>query len=46
MNSADDFTQQPQVVKRRSNLLVDLFGEEAGCPARSAISTALPGNCM
>ena len=44
VNSADDFTQQPQVVNGASNLLVDLFGEEAGCPARSAIGTnALPG---
>ena len=44
VNSADDFVQQPQVVNGASNLLVDLFGEEVGCPARSAIGTnALPG---
>ena len=45
VNSADDFTQQPQVVNGGSNLLVELFGEEVGCPARSAIGTnSLPGN--
>lgn len=44
VNSADDFTQQPQVVNGGSSLLVDLFGEEIGCPARSAIGTnTLPG---
>jgi enamine deaminase RidA (YjgF/YER057c/UK114 family) len=43
--SADDFYQQPQVVNGGSELLVTLFGEEAGCPARSALGTnALPGN--
>ena len=44
VNSADDFVQQPQVVNGASSLLVELFGEEIGCPARSAIGTnALPG---
>lgn len=44
VNSADDFTQQPMVVNGGSQLLVDLFGDEVGCPARSAIGTnALPG---
>lgn len=44
VNSADDFTMQPQVVNGGSQLLADLFGEEAGTPARSAIGTnALPG---
>lgn len=44
VNSADDFGQQPQVVNGASNLLVELFGEEIGCPARSAIGTnSLPG---
>ncbi len=37
VNSADDFTQQPQVVNGGSQLLVDLFGEENGCPARTAV---------
>ena len=45
VNSADTFSQQPQVVNGGSNLLLELFGEEAGCPARPAIGTnALPGN--
>ena len=44
MNSADDFTEQPQVVNGGSQLLYDIFGEEAGLPARSAIGTnSLPG---
>lgn len=45
VNSADTFSEQPQVVNGGSNLLLDIFGEEAGCPARTAIGTnALPGN--
>jgi enamine deaminase RidA (YjgF/YER057c/UK114 family) len=45
VNSADCFTQQPQVVNVGSNLLVDLFGSEAGCPARTVIGVnATPGN--
>ena len=44
VNSADDFGMQPQVVNGGSNLIAELFGEEAGLPARSAIGTnALPG---
>lgn len=44
VNGTDDFGQQPQVVNGGSNLLVELFGEEIGCPARSAIGTnSLPG---
>lgn len=44
VNSADDFTMQPQVVNGGSNLIAELFGEEAGIPARSAIGVnALPG---
>ncbi len=44
VNSADDFTMQPQVVNGGSRLLADVFGEEAGTPARSAIGTnSLPG---
>lgn len=44
VNSADDFIMQPQVVNGGSNLLAELFGEDAGVPARSAIGTnALPG---
>ncbi len=45
VNCTDDFTMQPQVVNGGSNLLVELFGQQAGCPARSAIGTnSLPGN--
>jgi len=45
VNSADEFKQQPQVVNGGSQLLFDLFGEEKGLPARSAIATnTLPGN--
>ena len=44
VNSTDDFTEQPQVVNGGSQLLKELFGEEAGVPARTAIGTnALPG---
>lgn len=44
VNCTDDFTMQPQVVNGGSELLVALFGEEIGCPARSAIGTnSLPG---
>lgn len=45
VNSTDTFSEQPQVVNGGSNLLLDIFGEEVGCPARTAIGTnALPGN--
>lgn len=44
VNSTDDFTFQPQVVNGGSLFLMEVFGEEAGCPARSAIGTnSLPG---
>lgn len=44
VNSTDDFTMQPQVINGGSRLLADLFGDEAGLPARSAIGTnSLPG---
>lgn len=43
--SADDFYQQPQVVNGASQLILDVFGDEAGLPARSAIGVnVLPGN--
>ena len=45
VNCTDDFEQQPQVVNGGSNLLVELFGDEIGCPARSAVgANSLPGN--
>ncbi len=41
----DTFYEQPQVANGASQLLVDIFGEEVGLCARSAIGTnALPGN--
>lgn len=44
VNSADSFSQQPQVINHASNLLIDIFGEKAGCPARTAIGVnTLPG---
>ncbi len=44
VNSADSFSQQPQVMNHASNLLIDIFGEKAGCPARTAIGVnTLPG---
>lgn len=43
--SGDGFTSQPAVINPASQLLVDIFGEEAGKGARSAIGTnVLPGN--
>ena len=43
--SADDFTQQPQVINGGSNLLRDLLGEEKGLPARTAMGVNVcPGN--
>jgi enamine deaminase RidA (YjgF/YER057c/UK114 family) len=43
--SADDFYNQPAVANGASQLLVDIFGEVIGLPARSAIGVnVLPGN--
>ena len=45
VNSTDDFTRQPEVVNGGSRLLLDLFGEERGLPARTAMGTnATPGD--
>jgi len=45
VNSTDDFCQQPQVINGFSELMRDVFGEDRGIGARSAIATnALPGN--
>ena len=42
---ADDFYEQPKVADSASQLLVDIFGEEKGRCARSAVGTnALPVN--
>lgn len=43
--SAEDFYGQPKVMDSASQLLVDIFGEEVGRAARSAIGTnVLPNN--
>lgn len=43
--SAPDFYNQPQVANGGTQLLMDLFGPEAGAPSRSAIGqNVLPGN--
>lgn len=43
--SKDDFYDQPAVANGGTKLLIDLFGEESGSPARSAIGVnVLPGN--
>lgn len=43
--SADDFTEQPQVINGGSNLLRALFGDERGLPARTAMGVNVcPGN--
>lgn len=45
VNCTDDFTQQPQVINGGSQLILELFGEEKGLPARTAMGTnATPGN--
>lgn len=45
VNSTNDFTQQPQVINGFSELMAEVFGEDAGVGARSAIGTnVLPGN--
>ncbi|MDR1128269.1 MAG: RidA family protein [Treponema sp.] len=42
---AEGFYEQPKVANGGSELLVEIFGEEAGCCSRSAIGVyALPGN--
>jgi enamine deaminase RidA (YjgF/YER057c/UK114 family) len=43
--SAEDFYEQPKVANGGSELLVEIFGEEAGRCSRSAIGVyTLPGN--
>src|SRR3990170_2836255 len=45
VNATEDFTQQPQVVNGFSDLMVELFGEERGKGARSAVGMgSLPNN--
>lgn len=40
VNSAPDFTQQPQVINAFSELMVAAFGQERGSHARSAVGMA------
>jgi enamine deaminase RidA (YjgF/YER057c/UK114 family) len=45
VNTADGFSDQPKVVNGFSDLMVEVFGEEIGKHARSAVGMAgLPGN--
>ena len=45
VNSTADFVEQPQVINGFSELMRDVFGEENGIGARSALGTnVLPGN--
>ena len=45
VNCSPDFTQQPAVINGFSELMADLFGEENGIGARSAVGVgSLPGN--
>jgi enamine deaminase RidA (YjgF/YER057c/UK114 family) len=45
VNAVEGFTQQPQVVNGFSDLLVEVFGEERGKGARSAVGMgSLPNN--
>jgi enamine deaminase RidA (YjgF/YER057c/UK114 family) len=44
VNCVDDYTEQPKVINGGSQLLIDIFGEEIGKPARSAVGVnGLPG---
>ena len=45
VNCTADFKEQPQVINGFSELMADVFGEEAGVGARSAVGMgSLPGN--
>jgi enamine deaminase RidA (YjgF/YER057c/UK114 family) len=45
VNCTNDFKDQPKVINGFSELMADVFGEDAGVGARSAVGTnALPGN--
>ncbi|MES2794275.1 MAG: RidA family protein [Planctomycetota bacterium] len=45
VNCTPDFTQQPKVINGFSELMVQVFGEQAGKGARSAVGMgSLPGN--
>lgn len=44
VNCYPEFEQHPQVINGFSQLMVDVFGEENGKGARSAVGMFLPGN--
>jgi len=45
VNSADDFFDQPAAANGATELFVAVFGEERGCPSRSAVGcNSLPSN--
>jgi enamine deaminase RidA (YjgF/YER057c/UK114 family) len=44
VNSAPDFHQHPQVINGFSELMAEVFGEEKGLGARSAVGMILPNN--
>ncbi|MCI0380690.1 MAG: RidA family protein, partial [Gemmataceae bacterium] len=45
VNSAPHFLEQPQVINGFSELMAQVFGEDAGVGARSAVGMGpLPGN--
>ena len=44
VNCYPDFEQHPQTINGFSQLMVDIFGEENGKGARSAVGMSLPAN--
>lgn len=45
VNCSEDFKEQPQVINGFSELMAEVFGEDAGVGARSAVGMgSLPGN--
>ena len=44
VNCLPEFDQHPQTINGFSQLMVDIFGEENGRGARSAVGMSLPGN--
>ena len=44
VNSAPDFDQHPAVINGFSELMAEIFGEENGIGARSAVGMILPNN--
>jgi len=44
VNCYPEFEQHPQTINGFSQLMVDVFGEENGKAARSAVGMTLPGN--